>query len=158
MAGLGATECFRCIKPVDIGPVLSIMDRLPFFSVNQNAAEKYACDVVVKSQFTRELHDLLADLDLGGELARAVLRRLEPRKGIPPHTDKWMPAESKWRRFQVPLVTHPEIKMRWPEDHIEAHLAPGYLYEVRFDRLHEVVNQTDVQRTHLQVDQVGATI
>ena len=155
---LAADECYRAIKPVDIGPVLSIVDRLNFISVGGSSPDKYKCDVALASHFPPELQDFIAELGLGGELARAVVRRLAPRQSIPPHVDTWMPAEANWRRFQLPFVTHPDILMRWPADGAEIHLAPGFLYEVRFDRVHEVVNPTDVARTHLQIDQVNATI
>jgi hypothetical protein len=150
--------CYRAIKPVEIGPVLGILDRLQFVHVNQggNTAERYACDVVLQDKFPAELHALIDSLGLG--LARAILRRLPPRQNIPPHTDKWMPAEMDWRRFQVPLVTHPDIVMRWPDDGAAVHLKAGWLYEVRFDRTHEVVHGADCERTHLQIDQVNATI
>ena len=155
---LAAGECYRAIKPVDIGPVLSIVDRLNFISVGGSSPEKYKCDVALAAHFPPELRDLITELGLGGELARAVVRRLKPHQSIPPHVDAWMPAEANWRRFQVPLITHPDIVMRWPDDGISVHLEPGFLYEVRFDRMHEVVNPTDTFRTHLQIDQVGTTI
>ena len=155
---LGVIECYRAVKPVDIGPVLSVVDRLAFVSVGGSSPDKYKCDVVLASHFPPELKALIAGLGLGGELARAVVRRLGPRQSIPPHVDKWMPAEADWRRFQLPLITHPDIVMRWPNDGIEAHLAPGFLYEVRFDRVHEVVNATDCARIHLQIDQVNASV
>lgn len=150
-------DCYQVIKRVELGPVLSILDRLPFFHANQSSA-KYPCYVLLKSQFPPELNQLVESLELGGHQARAMLRKLLPRQSIPPHVDDWMPKEADWRRFQVPLVTHPDIKMRWPDDGIEVHLEPGFLYEVRFDRLHEVVNNTDCERVHLQIDQVAATI
>lgn len=155
---LSDDQCFRAIKPVDIGPVLSIMDRLAFVGVGGSSPTKYKCDVVLAAHFPPELQALMAGLDLGGTLARSIVRRLKPGQSIPPHTDAWMPDEANWRRFQLPLITHPDIVMRWPDDGVEVHLAPGFLYEVRFDRTHEVVNQTDVARTHIQIDQVNATI
>lgn len=151
-------ECYRLIGPVDIGPVLPLLDRLPFFAAGQSSPGKYKCDVVLRSQFPPELQALLPALGLGGETARAILRRLGPRQSIPPHVDQWMPAEADWRRFQVPLVSDPSVVMRWPDDGQELWLQPGFLYEVRFDRTHEVVNGWDGDRVHLQVDQVGATI
>jgi hypothetical protein len=153
--------CYRLLKSVDIGPVQSSLDRLQFVHVNQGGAtpESYGCDVVLQDKFTPELRQLIAGLGLGGRQARAVLRRLKPGQSIPPHVDKWMPQEMNWHRFQLPIVTHPSIIMRWPDDGVELHLAAGNLYEVRFDRLHEVVNtQTEVARIHLQIDQVDATI
>ena len=158
MPALGDRECYRLVKPIDVGPVLPLLDRLPFFSAGNSSAEKYKCDVLLKSQFPSELAELLPSLGLGGDLARAVLRRLGPRQSIPPHTDKWMPAEADWRRFQLPLVTDPGIVMRWPDDGQEVHLQAGHLYEVRFDRTHEVVNDWGGERIHLQIDQVNATI
>ena len=155
---LATDECYRAVRPVEIGPVLSVLDRLTFVSVGQSSPDKYKCDVVLASHFPSEIHDLIAGLDLGGELARAVLRRLASRQSIPRHVDRWMPAEADWRRFQVPLVSHPDIVMRWPDDGVEVHLAPGFVYEVRFDRAHEVINLTDTARVHLQIDQVNATV
>ena len=158
MPGLDKEQCFRLVGPVDITPILAVVNRLAYIGVGGSSPEKYKCDVVLAAHFPSELRALISSLRLGGELARAVVRRLAPRQSIPPHIDAWMPAETDWRRFQVPLVTHPEIVMRWPDDGIEVHLAPGFLYVVRFDRLHEVVNDTEVARVHLQIDQVNATI
>ena len=151
-------EVYRVIKSVDVEPVLSVLGRLQFVHVNQGDPNKVPAHVVLQDKFPPELKAFVAGLGLGGDLARALLRKLGAHQGIPPHIDQWMPAEASWRRFQVPLVTHPEIKMRWPDDGVEVHLAPGFLYEVRFDRLHEVVNPTDTSRVHLQVDQVDATV
>lgn len=97
-------------------------------------------------------------LNLGGFTQRLLLRKLGPRQGMAPHVDTWMAAEADWRRFHVPLVSNPMIRMRWPDDGVDTWLEPGWLYEVRFDRLHEVVNPTDCERVHLQIDQQGATI
>ena len=155
-------ECYRLIKPVAIQPILDILDRLPFFMANVGGSpddpKRMPCFVVLKSEFPPEIWDLIHGLNLGGELARAVLRKLTPGQNIPPHIDEWMPEEVNWRRFQIPITSHPDIKMRWPDDGIEVHLEPGNLYEVRFDRLHEVVNPTDHERIHLQIDQIDATI
>jgi len=158
VARLAANEVYRQIKPVDHLPALAVLPQLSYVSVGHSAPGKYKCDVVLKETFPPQVWGLIESLDLGGTLARVVIRRLEPRQHIPPHVDDWMPAEADWRRFQVPLVSHPAIRMRWPDDGVEVHLAPGWLYEVRFDRLHEVVNEADVERIHLQVDQVNATI
>ena len=161
MGRLRDDQCYQCLGPVELGPVLATWDRLPFVYVNQGgdpAKGKVPCHVVLRGNFTSELNALVVSLGLGGSIARAILRQLAPMQGIPPHTDAWMPGETNWRRFQVPLVSHPNIKMRWPDDDVELHLAPGQFYEVRFDRRHEVVNPTDTARTHLQIDQVDATI
>lgn len=158
MPALGKHEVVRLVKQVDIGPVLPLVRGLPFVSVGQSKPEQYKCDVVLPAHFPSQLRELIDGLALGGELGRAVIRRLSPHQSIPPHVDDWMPAEADWRRFQVPLVSDPSVVMRWPDDGVEMHLAPGNLYEVRFDRTHEVVNDWDGERVHLQVDQVNATI
>ena len=158
MPKLQEHEVYRLIKPVDLGPVLPSLAGLPFISVGHSDSSHYQCDVVLRAHLPSAVLALLERLELGGETARAVIRRLAPRQSIPPHTDQWMPAEADWRRFQVPLVTDPRIVMRWPDDGVALHLAAGNLYEVRFNRTHEVVNEADVARLHLQIDQVNATI
>lgn len=162
MPRLTDDQCYTLVKAVDVGPVLAIWDRLPFMSINYHLdgsdPNKPACDVVLSAKFQPEVLALLDDLDLGGKIGRAVIRRLPPHRGIPLHTDAWMPGELNWRRFQIPLVTHPDIRMRWPADNVDVHLEVGNVYEVRYDRPHEVVNPTPVPRAHLQVDQIDATV
>lgn len=161
MPGLSADQCYAVLGPVDIAPVLAVWDKLPFFYANQGGDPnkgQVPCHVVLANKFPPELKALVASLKLGGEPGRMILRKLSAFQGIPPHTDTWMPGEMSWRRFQVPLVTHPDIKMRWPDDGVEVHLEAGRLYEVRYDRRHEVLNPTGTARTHLQIDQVDATI
>jgi hypothetical protein len=155
-------QCYQVVAEVDIEPVLAVWDRLPFFTANVSGSSdnpnSYMCDVVVRTEFPPELQSLMTKLGLGGTVGRAVLRRLAPRQSIPVHTDTWMPKEVNWRRFQVPLISHPDIIMRWPDDGQQVYLEPGFAYEVRYDRPHEVVHGADVPRTHLQIDQVNATI
>jgi hypothetical protein len=160
MPGLATAECYRKVKPVDIGPALGMLPRLRFVNAQHkgNYAGGLSADVVTKDGFTPELRDWIASLNIGGRPGRQLIRRLAPRQGIPRHTDEWMPGELDWRRFQIPLVTHPDIKMRWPDDDAEVHLEPGWIWEVRYDRPHEVVNPTDTARVHLQIDQIEATI
>lgn len=157
MPKLQQGEVYRRIKAVDLAP-FSILEALPYVAVGQSSPDKYRCDVVLRQHFTPAIEATIEGLKLGGHTARAVIRRLAPRQSIPPHVDKWMPAEADWRRFQVPLTSHHDIIMRWPDDGVAIHLEPGWLYEVRFDRMHEVVHGADVERVHLQIDQVDATI
>lgn len=152
--------CYRVVKPVEIGPVLDVLGGLQFVHVNQGGTspDRYACDVVLQDKFPQVLKDFIGGLGLGGRTARAILRRLPARQSIPPHIDAWMPAEADWHRFQVPLVSDPSVVMRWPGDGQELYLAPGFLYEVRFDRTHEVLNGWGGERIHLQIDQIDPTI
>lgn len=160
MPRLLESECYREVAAVNLEPVLAILDRLPFVSVNQGSTEVYKTParVVKPDQFPAELKQLIANLGLGGRAGRHMIRELGPRQSIAPHVDAWMPKEADWRRFQLPLTSHPDIIMRWPDDDVSVHLAPGWLYEVRFDRTHEVVHGADVARLHLQIDQIDATI
>ncbi len=96
---------------------------------------------------------------LGGKPHRRFCRKLMAGQCIAPHIDEWIVNGNRdIRRFQVPILTHPEIVMRWLDDDVELHLEPGWIYEVRHDRTHEVVNHTECDRIHIQIDQMGATI
>jgi hypothetical protein len=154
MAGLKPHECFRRIKPINLDPVLAVVCKLEF------ADSGGKCAWVTKrgSIAPPELIMLVRDCGLGGEAKRLFCRKLMPRQCIAPHVDDWIPSEIDWRRFHIPLITHPSIVMRWPADEIEVHLEPGFLWEVRYDRLHEVVNNADCERIHVQIDQANATI
>jgi hypothetical protein len=153
-------QCFRLVKPVDIEAAVAVLPRLQFVGVNQGGTDtsRYPCFVVLHDKFPPELTALVEGLGLGGTCARAILRKLMPRQCIPPHVDAWMPSELNWSRYQLPIVTDPAIRMWWPDDGLGEHLKAGMLYEVRYDRMHEVTNYADVERVHLQIDQIDATI
>ncbi len=152
--GLLPHECYRRIKALDLGPLLKVIDQIEFVDTTGKCAWVSRWD----QQIPIELRQLIKSLRLGGKTERLFLRKLMPHQGIAPHIDDWVPAEQNWQRFQVPIVSDPNILMRWPDDGVEVHLEPGFLYEVRFDRMHEVVNDTDIARIHMQVDQSNATI
>ncbi len=151
---MNAREVYRRIKPVDIGGILEVMDKLEFMDSGGK------CALVTKpgSVAPAPLLEAVRGLGLGGTFKRMFCRKLNPYQGIDAHIDDWILPEWNLRRFHVPLTSHPDIVMRWPDDGIETHLEPGYLYEVRYDRKHEVVNQTPHARIHIQIDQVDATI
>ena len=154
-------EAYRLYQPVDIAPVLAVLGKIEFVPVNIGSTVPWRSPCYVPSPgslLPPEIPAFVAGLGLGGESKRILLRKLGPRQGMAPHVDEAFAGEEDWRRFQVPLVTDPRIIMRWPDDGQEAHLAAGWLYEVRFDRLHEVLNGADIDRVHLQIDQVNATI
>lgn len=157
MPKLSPQECYRVIAAIDIEPVLRELGGLKFEHVNENRPGKYPQDVILWQAFPDRLRAFAENLGLGGHLGRALLRKLPAGGRITPHIDAWMPQEIDWRRFQLPIVTHPDVLMRWPDDGVEVHLLPGVLYEVRYDRTHEVVNASPVDRVHLQIDQVNAT-
>ena len=154
MAGLAVGEVYRQIKALDIQPMLGVLDKLEFVDSGGKCAWVTKPGSVAPPEFMR----LIQSCNFGGTPARLFCRKLMPYQGILPHVDDWVSAEKDWRRFHIPLTSHPDIKMRWPDDGVEVHLAPGFLYEVRYDRLHEVVNPVNVERIHIQIDQLDATI
>ncbi len=152
-------RCYELVRAVDITPILAVLPGLVFTAVNAGSTNpaKSPCSVVVGA-LPQVITDTVAGLGLGGVTKRILLRKLAPHQGMSPHIDQFLAAEADWRRFQLPLVTDPSVRMRWPEMDEDVHLVAGHLYEVDFSRTHEVVNGWDGERVHLQIDQVGATI
>lgn len=150
-------EVYRQIKEVDVTSILPVLYKVVFRDSEGECAfvskRKHGGSCVPK-----EVDDLVEGLGLGGVTRRVFLRKLMPRQGIHLHTDDWIEQHGAWSRFQIPLVTHPDIKMCWSEDDVSVHLKVGFLYQVRFDRPHMVVNDTDYERIHIQIDQEDATI
>lgn len=97
----------------------------------------------------------VASLPLRGTVTQTVVRLLPAGQGIPPHVDPVVSRSPRVRehRYHVPLVTHPDVTMRWPEDEVSVHLEVGWLYEVQHqERVHEVVHQASIGRIHLCID------
>src|SRR5262245_14635942 len=90
---LRADQCYQVCKPVNLEPVLAILDRLPFVHVNRGSTDvhKTDCRIVKPDKFPAELKQLIANLGLGGRPGRHMIRELRPRQGIGPHVDEWMP-------------------------------------------------------------------
>ena len=156
-------QCWQVITRLDIGPALAVLHHLPFHATNVGSTKPHKSPCFTVAPNAPLPAPIAALIDnaiaiLGGETARFLFRKLGPRQGMAPHIDAILPAETDWRRFQLPLVTDPKIVMRWLKDGQQLHLEAGTLYEVRVDRLHEVVNESDVERIHLQIDQVNATV
>jgi hypothetical protein len=99
------------------------------------------------------LAGFVSTLDLGRTLY-AVVRKLPAYQGIPAHVDEeWMnPVRNSGRRYHIPLVTHPLVTMRWPDDGEEHYLEAGWLYEVDYTRLHEIVHRAPIDRIHVQIN------
>ena len=147
--------CYKRLKSVDIAPTLSVLDQIEWHDTGGVCATVSTVGQIVP----KEVAMLLRGLRLGGTNERWIFRKLKANQSIDPHTDDhdWMVGKNI-RRFQLPLVTHPDIIMRWPDDNVELHLEPGYLYEVNNKRTHEVINNTSCERIHIQIDQRDATI
>lgn len=99
------------------------------------------------------LPDFLRRLPIEGRILRVDVRKLPAGQGIPPHVDPFVHPSRLVveHRYQVPIVTHPAVTMRWPEDGVEVHLQAGHVYEVDFTRLHAIVQQAPIDRVHVQV-------
>lgn len=141
---------------MDISAALGVLSELTF--VHSQGTNCFT--TIPGTRLPHQIDDLVRGLNLGGSQARGVfLRKLIGHQSIPPHVDRhgWLLAGDV-RRFHVPLISHHDIIMRWPDDGVEVHLDTGYLWEVRFDRMHEVRNDTDHERIHIQIDQQGAVI
>jgi hypothetical protein len=130
------------IRAVDIAAVLAQLPTTVF--VDSGGTNGWIAEPAWLPAFVEGLH-------LEGAVAHAVVRQLPAGQGIPPHVDRGLGE----RRFHVPLVTHPAVTMRWPDDGVEVHLEAGYLYEVRFDRRHEIVHQAPIDRVHIQINTVN---
>lgn len=161
MPRLPDNRCYQIVREdVDVAPIAAMLDSLSWYGVPGDPRDpnKPPCSVVLPDKFPPAVEQFIASLDLGGECARAIIRKLAPGQDIPLHVDAWMPQELDWRRFQVPIVTQPDVVMGWPSDKTWLHLSPGYVYEVRYDRPHEVTASKIGPRVHLQIDQIGATV
>lgn len=83
-----------------------------------------------------------------------MIRKLPAYQGLPPHKDHWGNLPNVGRRMHVPLVSHPDVVMCWPDDGVEVHLEPGWLWEVNFLKLHAVRHMAPVDRVHLHFNVV----
>lgn len=136
------TLCAK-LRPVDIAPALKELSSTPFLNTrgsNGHVAMPLWLDGFVEG--------------LGlGIVMLAQLRKLPAYQGIPAHIDApSMSSLNRGRRFHIPLITHPAVTMRWPEDGEEHHLEAGWLYEVDYTKLHEIVHRAPVDRIHVQVN------
>ena len=139
-------RCYQRIMPVKIDWVLPLLETTTFSDTGGPNAW------IARPSWLTQLYDSLA---LDGTMVFALARKLPPYQGLPPHTDLWGNVPNTGRRFHVPLVTDPRVVMRWPNDHEEVHLEAGWLWEVDYKRLHEVVNLSPTARIHAHFNVVN---
>lgn len=137
-----SSKLCRKIRPVDIGAVLQALPSVEF----EDTGGSNGCIA-----YPEWLAEFAASLNLG-EVTFAVVRKLPPGRNIPPHIDTVRGRANHGQRYHVPLITHPLVTMRWPLDGEEHHLEAGWLYEVDYTRLHEIVHRAPVDRIHVQVN------
>ncbi len=149
-----AGRCYQRHQAVDITPALACLSELEYIYSQQN----HNLTTVPNVNVPKPIQELVDGLGLGGETVRLFVRKLRARESIHKHVDEhdWMKGFNI-RRFHIPLISHPDIKMYWT-DIDELYLEPGYLWEVKYDIEHYVVNYTPQQRIHIQIDQSNATI
>jgi len=138
-------KCYRKIRPIDISGPLSLLPTVNFVDT------KGTNGWVAKPDW---LLPFIKTLEPPGKVTFICLRKLPPYQGIPPHIDLWGNTPNLGKRFHIPLITHPDVKMCWPDDGVEVHMEQGWLYEVDFLRLHEVVHLAPVDRIHLHYNVV----
>ena len=75
----------------------------------------------------------------------------ELRKGgiIPEHIDEGKMLSTN-HRIHIPIISNPDVK--FVLDHKEYYLEPGHGYEINNQILHEVRNESDVDRIHMIID------
>lgn len=135
----------RKIRPVDISAALAMLPGMTFHDTG--GTNGWLADPAPLAGF-------VAGLGLAGAVLRTNVRKLPAGQGIPPHVDPKVHQSAKVRehRYHVPLVTHPAVAMRWPDEGVAVHLEAGWLYEVRVDKLHEVVHRAPTDRVHVVID------
>lgn len=75
----------------------------------------------------------------------------ELRKGgiIPEHIDEGKMLSTN-HRIHIPLISNPDVK--FVLDHKDYYLEPGYGYEINNQIIHEVRNESDIDRIHMIID------
>lgn len=75
----------------------------------------------------------------------------ELRKGgiIPEHVDEGKMLTSN-HRIHIPIISHPDVK--FVLDHKDYYLEPGHGYEINNQIIHEVRNESDIDRVHMIID------
>jgi len=96
-------------------------------------------------------------LNLGGTIIYVWCRKLPAYQGIPPHVDISGHRADTGRRFHIPIVTHPDVTMRWPDDGVEEHMEAGYVYEINYLKKHEIVHKANADRIHVVVNVKDST-
>lgn len=134
----------RKIRPVDINLALALLPNTHF--IDTGGTNGWIA-------YPEWLPSFVESLQLEELVTYSVCRKLPAWQGIPPHVDHGRDGD---RRYHVPLVTHPSVIMRWPEEDVSVHLEAGFLYEVCFSELHEIVHRAPVDRIHVQVNVTGA--
>jgi len=137
--------CYRKIRPVDISAILPKLADVAF--EDTGGPNGWIARPAWMAGF-------IASLEPEGEVTFTLIRKLPPFQNLPPHIDSHRNIPNLGKRFHVPLITHPDVVMRWPDDGVEVHLEAGWLYEVCYTKLHEVAHRAPIDRIHLHFNVV----
>lgn len=81
---------------------------------------------------------------------RVVLSRVPARGRILPHRDDFGAAvNTKSLHCHIPLITHPNAVIGFPEHNIREHMLAGHLYSMDASEVHYVDNESSIDRIHL---------
>jgi hypothetical protein len=140
--------CYRRLRPVNIAGILRKLPDTRF--VDTGGPNGW-----LAKPAPEWLRPFIETVDPGVRYTWPMIRKLPPFQNLPPHIDNFRNTPNLGMRRHVPLVSHPDVKMRWPEAGVEVWLEPGYLWEVQYDILHEVVHRAPIDRIHLHYNVVS---
>ena len=83
------------------------------------------------------------------KITNILFAELKKRGTILEHVDNGKMLETN-HRIHIPLVSNPDVKFTL--DHIDYYLEPGHGYEINNQLIHEVRNESDVDRIHMMID------
>jgi hypothetical protein len=80
---------------------------------------------------------------------RVVLSCVPAGCRILPHRDDFGAAQAKSLHCHIPLITHPDAIMGFPEHNLREHMITGHLYSMDASEVHYVDNDSQTDRIHL---------
>ena len=83
------------------------------------------------------------------KLTSVLFTELKKDGKIPEHTDTG-PMLTTNHRIHIPIFSDPAVKFTL--DHKDYYLEPGHGYEINNQLIHEVRNESDVDRIHMMID------
>ena len=144
------TWCYRELETFDPALLVALLPTFVWKSEYKNSYSLGCLRAEIHAASQEQMAAIYKLANSYGPSSRGDLRKVPPNGAITPHRD--MNVGKDERRIHWPLVSHPDIKMIWPEEGVELHLVPGQVYEVNPHQLHTIVNPTSVDRVHLVLD------
>jgi hypothetical protein len=127
---------FNPIDPSDPTKVIDAIEAIPY------------APMIILPQCRPLIFGLMARVE-GERLGRCLITRLAPGKRIVPHCDEGAPA-TYHERFHIVLESHPGCTFRAGDETV--YMKTGEVWWFDNTQEHEVVNNSQHNRTHLIVD------